>query len=234
MEYEVKILEIDPIIIRKKLISIGCKRIHDSKMMKRTVFSLCNANKNGFSRVRDEGGKVTITSKIYKDQDFPQETEVSINETYESACKLIESLGLQKKSVQESIREKWSHPLAHEITIDNIPGIPTYMEIDCINEKNLNKLIGLLEVDKKNMRTGGFDKQFEEYYGIPKKEFIEIPVISFRNIANEIKPRKNKELLESVKSKYTDKFLKKADKNNKTRKSKLQKQGRTRKNKNNK
>lgn len=229
MEYEVKILEIDPIIIRKKLISIGCKRIHESKMMKRTVFSLCNANKNGFSRVRDEGGKVTITSKIYKDQDFPQETEVSINETYESACKLIESLGLQKKSVQESIREKWSHPLAHEITIDNIPGIPTYMEIDCINEKNLNKLISLLEVDKKNMRTGGFDKQFEEYYGIPKKEFIEIPVISFRNITNEIKPRKNKELLQSVKSKYTDKFLKNVT--NKTRKPMLRNKSRTRKNK---
>jgi hypothetical protein len=102
------------------------------------------------------------------------------------------------------------------------------MEIDCINEKNLNKLITLLEVDKKNMRTGGFDKQFEEYYGIPKKEFIEIPVISFRNIAKEIKPRKNKELLESVKSKYTDKFLKKAT--NKTRKLLVQNKSRTRKN----
>jgi hypothetical protein len=89
-------------------------------------------------------------------------------------------------------------------------------------------------VDKKNMRTGGFDKQFDEYYGIPKKEFIEIPVISFRNISNEIKPRKNKELLESIKSKYTEKYLKKVDKNNKTRKLMLRKQGRTRKNKNKK
>ena len=212
MEYEVKVLDINPLQIRKKLLSMGCKKVHNPKMMKRVVFNLCDNKIDGFARVRDEGSGITMTSKIYKDKDFPEETEVSINETYEIACNFVESLGLTKKSVQESIREKWSHPLAHEITIDSIPGIPTYMEIDCTTKHNLDKLIEMLDIDRSKIRTGGYDKQFNEYYGINKEEFSKIKFITFRNVKNEIKPLQNKELLETVASNYTDKFLKAAEK----------------------
>ena len=164
MEYEIKVLDISPSNIRKKLKAIGCVKIHNEKLFKRNVFSLCN--KNGFARVRDEGSNVTITTKIFINKDFPEENEITINEDFEKATKFMESIGLSKNSFQETIREKYKHPLAHEITIDTVPGIPTYMEVDCTNKKNLNKLIKLLDIDKIKIRTGSYDKQFLEYYNI--------------------------------------------------------------------
>lgn len=207
MEYEIKVLDIDIINIRKKLKNIGCTKIHNQRMFKRNVFSLCN--KDGFARVRDEGENVTITTKIFKNKDFPEENEISINENFEKASKFMLSIGLNKNSYQETIREKYIHPLAHEITIDTVPGIPTYMEIDCTNKKNLNKLIKLLEVDKNKIRTGSYDKQFLEYYDISKDEFQNTKTLSFKNIKNEIFPKKNKELFEKIISSYTQKYLKK-------------------------
>jgi adenylate cyclase class 2 len=212
MEYEVKVLDIDINNIRKKLNSIGCKKIHNQKMFKRNVFSLCDKKINGFARVRDEGKNVTMTTKVFIDKDFPQETEITINEDFEKAIKFMESIGLKKKSFQESIREKYSHPLAHEITIDTIPGIPSYMEIDCSNKENLDKLIELLAIDKDKIRTGSFDKQYLEYYNISKEEFEKIKSLSFRNIKNEIFPKKNKELFNKVISLYNEKYLKKVEK----------------------
>ena len=208
MEYEIKVLDINVKDIRKKLLAVGCKKVHNAIMFKRNVFYLCDKATDGFARVRDEGTNVTMTSKVYVDKDFPQETEVSINEDFTKASTFMESLGLDKKSLQESIREKYSHPLAHEITIDSVPGIPTYMEIDCTNKKNLDKLIKLLNVDKNNIRTGSFDKQYAEYYGITKEEFTKTKSITFKNIKNEIKPKKNIELFDKIISQYTEKYLK--------------------------
>ena len=213
MEYEVKILEIIPKQIRKKLLSIGCKKVHNQKIMKRTIYNLCDKSIDGFARVRDEGNKVTMTNKIFKNKDFPQENEISINEDFETACVFMDNLGLEKKSYQQTIREKWSHPLAHEITIDDIPGIPTYMEIDCTSKENLDKLIKLLDIDENKIRTGTYDKQFDEYYGISKNEFIKIPYITFNNIKKEVTPKKNIELFNKVVSKYTNSFLKKTKNN---------------------
>ena len=203
MEFEVKVLDITPVQTRKQLIKLGCKKIHGPQRMNRTMFSLCDPTTNGFVRVRDEGHRVTITCKLYKNKDFPTEFEVTVKEDYASACNLIESLGLKKTSAHETMRERWSHPLAHEITIDNIPGIPTYMEIDCESKKNLDTLISRLNVDKDKMNTGGYDKQFEDYYGIDKKTFLKIPEITFQNIQNQIKPTKNVELLTQIVKGYS-------------------------------
>ena len=233
MEYEVKVLEINPSLIRKKLISIGCKKIHNRQLMKRTMFSLCDSKTNGFVRVRDEGHRVTITCKLYKNKDFPSEYEVIVKDTYEKACNLVESLGLKKTSEHETFRERWSHPLAHEITIDDVPGIPTYMEIDCVNKKNLDELIRLMDVDKTKIETGGYNKQFEKYYGIGKSDFLRIPTITFKNIQKQIKPARNIELLEKVVSKYTNEFLR-VGKNKSFTKKKNYKHNKTKKNKNNK
>ena len=109
-----------------------------------------------------------MTSKLYTNPKFPEEYEITITDSYETGCKFMESLGLKTKAKQESYREKWSHDLAHEITFDTVPGLPTYMEIDCTSEANLNKLIEMLHLDKAEMRFGAFDATYEEYYGIEK------------------------------------------------------------------
>lgn len=208
-EFEVKVLDVNPIAIRKLLLSHGCKQVHPPQMIKRSTFFLCDSEKNGFGRVRDEGDKVTMTIKSYeKNKNYPEEFEVNIDNSYEEGVKFMEAAGLKKKSEQESIREKWSHPIAHEITIDVIPGLPPYMELDCDAEEKLEKLKTLFNVDESKIRTGGFGKTYEEYYGIPEKVINkETPFLTFNGINKELHPTKNKNLLKKLHASYKGNFI---------------------------
>jgi len=197
-EYEAKFLDIDVKNIREKIKKLGGTLIHENKRYVRSIFKLCNSDKKGYARVRDEAGNVTITCKIYNNDKYPDEFEVNIKEDFETAKSLLESLNLEMKAFQETMREKWSLPdkEVHEITFDTIPGLPTYMEVDCTTEAALNKTIEKLNLDKNKMRFGSFDKTYEEYYGI-EKDIINnyTSSLTFKNVLNEIKPNKNKDLL---------------------------------------
>ena len=125
--------------------------------------------------------------------------EINIKDSFETGVDFMTALGIKKKAFQESIREKWSHPLAHEITFDIVPGLPTYMEIDCTSEQNLNKLIELFAINESKKRYGSFDHTYLEYYGI-SRDIIndQTPSLTFANIQNEIKPTKNLELFKKI------------------------------------
>ena len=84
---------------------------------------------------------------------FPEEYEVTIDEDFETGKKFLEALNLKMKSFQETYREKWTLPIkgVHEITFDNWPGLPTFMEIDCTSLDSLNKVKNLLNIDEKNI-----------------------------------------------------------------------------------
>jgi len=202
-EYEAKFLDIDKDKMTKKLKEIGATLVHPKTKYVRSVFYRCTDEVRGFARIRDENGSVTMTVKIYDDPKFPKEYEVSIKDSFETGVKFLSSLGIKQKAFQETYREKWAHELAHEITFDDIPGLPTYMEIDCTGEDKLNKLIEMLDLDKSKMRYGAFDATYNEYYGIDKKVINdETPFITFKNIINEIKPTKNQDLLEQLQKEY--------------------------------
>ena len=200
-EYEAKFLNIDVDSIKKILRKNGAKKLHEPIKYYRVIFKRCEekGDKPGFVRIRDEGSKVTMTTKVFENIKFPQEHEVTIGETFEQGLKFLRSIGLEEKSYQETIREKWTHPLAHEITFDIIPGLPIYMEIDCTDEDKLNKLVSLLKLDKKNMHYGSYDKTFTEYYGIPYQKIIDkTPKLTFKQVKGQISPKKNHKLFKEI------------------------------------
>ena len=201
-EFEAKFLNIDITSIKNKLRENGAKKVHDPLKFYRVIFKRCNETGNdkpGFVRIRDEGKKITMTTKIFNDKKFPEEREVTINESFEKGCEFLRAIGIEEKSYQETIREKWSHPLAHEITFDIVPGLPIYMEIDCTSEANLNKLVSLLELDKSNMKYGSFDKTYTEYYDIPSDNIIhKTPSLTFKDVATQIKPNKNAQMFREI------------------------------------
>jgi len=193
-EYEAKFLNIDVDSIKRKLRDNGAKQVHGPVKFYRVIFDRCKekGDNPGYIRVRKEANKITMTTKIFNDKKFPEECEVTINESFEKGCEFLRAIGIEEKSYQETMREKWSHDLAHEITFDIVPGLPIYMEIDCTSEANLNKLVALLDLDKSNMKYGSFDKTYTEYYDIPSDNIIhKTPSLTFKDVATQIKPNKN-------------------------------------------
>jgi hypothetical protein len=70
------------------------------------MFGLCDV-KRGYVRVRDEGDKTTLTSKIYKNPDYPEEFELVIKDGFEKGKAFLGSLNLNEKAYHETMREKW-------------------------------------------------------------------------------------------------------------------------------
>lgn len=207
-EYEAKFLDIDKEQMIQKLKQIGAEKVHSKTKYIRAVFKRCTDEVRGYARIRDENGTITMTVKLYTDPKFPEEYEITIKDSFETGINFLKALGLKQKAFQETYREKWSHELAHEITFDDIPGLPTYMEIDCTGEDNLNKLIDMLNLDRSKMRFGAFDATYNEYYGIDKNIINDhTPFLTFKNIINEIKPLKNQELLNKIYSGYKSNIL---------------------------
>ena len=146
-EIEGKFLEINIAELRKKLKANNAKKIHKMMLYKRYVFNLLNGEK-GFIRTREENNSVTITVKTYpKNSKYALESEISVNATLEKSRDFLLAQGYKIKAYQETLREKWSLGDCLEIAIDSIPGIPTYVELECKNEKEIKRVAGLLGLD---------------------------------------------------------------------------------------
>lgn len=200
-EYEAKFLDINISKFRKLVKENGGKLFHKRVKYVRSVFKL-NDKRKGFARVRDENGAVTITVKIYNNDKYPDEYEVSVKDDFSAAVNLIKSLNMKQIAYQESYREKYIFPKnknIHEVTIDELPGLPPYCEIDCKTEKSLLDMIKKLNLDIKKKRYGSFGKTYLEYYGLPEEILnFKTPKLTFKNIKNEIKAIKNKKLLDKI------------------------------------
>jgi adenylate cyclase class 2 len=204
-EFEAKFLDIDIESLYKKLKVLGGVKKQENTIFRRSVYNLCDI-KRGYVRVRDEGNKVTMTAKIYKDPKFPDEYEVEIKDNFEKGRDFLENLNLKEKAYHETMRETWRVPFGKkkelcEIAIDRIPGLPLYIEVECKTEKDLNKSIKLLEMDKSKIGYGAYGKVFDVYYGISQIIMDnDVPSLTFNNIKNELKPfiKKGVDVLDKV------------------------------------
>jgi len=210
-EYECKIINVPITELRNKIEKNGGKRIHSSVLFRRYLFHLPNKNHNGFIRLRSEGrDRVTLTCKIFNSQSkYPKEDEIELKADFDDAYHFLLNCGLKQKSYIETKREKWSHPLVKEIVIDHWPGIEPYMEIDCENEKNLQKAIKMFDIDKKHVYYEGVHELYKNKYNINKKNFIKLPKLDFTHFKKQLSQSNNQ--------------------NNKTKKRKILKHKRTRK-----
>lgn len=206
-EIEGKFLEINIADLRKKLKANNAKKIHKMILYKRYVFNLLNGEK-GFIRTREENNSVTITVKTYpKNSKYALESEILVNGTLEQSRDFLLAQGYKIKAYQETLREKWSQGDCLEIAIDSIPGIPTYVELECKNEKEIKRVAGLLGLDYSKIEYGAFDKQFADYYGLTKEQLNEkVSSLTFKNIDKELSKfiKKNRDLLKKCKKDHLD------------------------------
>ena len=223
IEYEAKFLDINHDELVEKIKSLGAILKQPNTFYRRSVFGLCDV-KRGYVRVRDEGDKTTLTAKIYKNPDYPEEFELQIKDGFEKGKAFLESLNLNEKAYHETMREKWHLNLNKktnntnnnnnnicEVAFDCIPGLPMYVEVECKTERNLNKAIKLLDLGKYEKRYGAYGKTFVEYYGMAETEINnDIKSLTFENIEKELTPyiHKNEELLNKIAKEHLDTYKK--------------------------
>jgi adenylate cyclase class 2 len=208
LEIEAKFLEININELKSKVKKLGGKKIHKMVMYKRYVFDLLDPNEKGYIRTRDENGKITITLKKYPpNTKYAQEFEVALEKgsTIDDAKTILEAQGYKVKAYQESLREKWSLLGCPEIAIDTLPGLPTYVELECKNENEIKKLAKILGFDMKNAKYGPFVNEYKSYYDINIDDGKH-PNITFKNIDKELKPndKSRKDFLSKIKKQNLD------------------------------
>jgi adenylate cyclase class 2 len=206
VEYEGRILNVNPENIRAKAKALGGHMKAPTTLYRRSVFKLCNVER-GFVRVRDEGTKTTMTVKIFRNKDFPEEYELDIKDKFEAGQDFLRALNLTEKAYHETIREKWFIPRRAgsdselcELTIDYIPGLPAYSEIECKSQSDLRKACKLLDVKYSDLVFGGYGNVFVHYYGMAANDINnEIPRLTFKNVEKEVGKyiHKNRDILET-------------------------------------
>jgi predicted adenylyl cyclase CyaB len=117
-------------------------------------------------RIRDEGSKITFTIKQKNQNNYDTEWEVVVND-YKMIDAMLTQLNISKKYEMQKYREIYKTKNGKsEIVFDHNPGLPSYIEIESFDEKNLNKtmkMLNLVEEEDFSARDLYYD-----LYGIPK------------------------------------------------------------------
>ncbi|MFA6064543.1 MAG: CYTH domain-containing protein [archaeon] len=164
-ELEVKVIEINKIQVIKKLVSLGAKKIAECDVST-TVFDTPKKdfhNSNKTLRLRKKG-KYYLTLKEHKAGKFAKEDdeyEVEVSD-FSVMKTLLEKVGLVSEELKPShrITYKLENSL---VEIQEFKEIPPYFEVESPNEKELRKILDLLEVDKSKVRNWNGWELFSHY-----------------------------------------------------------------------
>ena len=150
-EVEVKILEVDPEGIRKKLKENRAGFVKN--VFQRNIFyeNSHTREKNLSLRIREEEGKAIITLKgpveIKGGHKIREEKEVSTKDL-EEAKKLFDAMGLKQWGVTEARREYYILD-GCSVEIIKIPKLPIFIEIEG-SEENIKKVASKLGYSEKD------------------------------------------------------------------------------------
>lgn len=157
-EYEAKFLSIDVDAVRDQLRAAGTQRAFDKTMFTRLIFENDAVQGEQWLRLRDEGGKKTLTLKQVSDAttiNGTTEIEIEVNDLDKTA-ELLGALGLRQVRYQQNYREEWQ---LGDITydLDTWPDLPTFIEIEGPSEEAVRKAVAALGFDYEQARYGSID-----------------------------------------------------------------------------
>lgn len=166
-EYEATFLGIDREELTAHLNALGAMLTRPEYVQRRVTLELPKEKQdpNTWLRVRDEGsGKVTLTLKSVDGKSIAGQKEILVEVgSFDDTVALLESIGCERKSYQESRRELWQFSDT-EIAIDTWPFLDPYVELEGPSEELVREAAVLL----------GFDYEraiFDTVNGIYKKKY---------------------------------------------------------------
>lgn len=181
-EIEVKFLNINSNLIEEKLKEIGAKKIFE-KLYKRKTFDYPDLrfDKIGaWIRLRDEGDKITLAFKQrvgVKTHDGKtidkgmEEVEVKVS-NFEKTAELLTKIGLKEKFYEENRRIRYQLDNI-EFDIDFWPQLEPYLEIEAPSWEDIDKAIGLLNLDPKDKKIFS-TYQIYQLKGMDENDYREI------------------------------------------------------------
>ena len=161
-EYEIKVLNIDVVTVRKKLLDEGFKELPQQNF-RRNVYTLDNVN--AWIRLRTDGGKTTLTYKEYVADtiDGVKELETTVGD-FSAMHGILEKAGLTSKTYQENRRTRFEKPGAVvEVSIDEWPHVPPYMEIEGGSEDEVRKYLQLLDLSNHEQTSAPTSEVYKRY-----------------------------------------------------------------------
>lgn len=166
-EIEVKILEIDVPAFKRKLASIGAKKVFEGNIIASKFDTPTKQlEKNDqLLRLRTRGDIVELTFK--KKQKSTQakiveETEVTVSD-YKAMKTILQEIGFIESGKQHKTRISYALGDDVHIEIDTFPGIPPFAEIETHNLKRLKEVVALLGYTMEDTKPWSGSKVIEYY-----------------------------------------------------------------------
>ncbi|MFE2378704.1 class IV adenylate cyclase [Streptomyces sp. NPDC059398] len=176
-EYEAKFLEIDADAVRDRLRAAGAELAFDKTLFTRLIFENDAVQGEQWLRLRDEGGKTTLTLKQVTDATHingTTEIEIEVNDL-ERTAELLAALGLRQVRYQQNYREEWQLD-GVSYDFDTWPDLPTFLEIESSSEEAVRKAVASLGLDYTEARFGSIDLIYKSEQG---RDILAEPTLLF-------------------------------------------------------
>ncbi|MFA5003686.1 MAG: class IV adenylate cyclase [Candidatus Saccharimonadales bacterium] len=189
-EIEAKFLNVNHDELRAKLKELGAECAQPMRLMKRKNYDFpdrrLDKGRNGWVRVRDEGGKITMSYKQLNNRELDGTHEVNITiDSFDAADSFLREIGLEPKTYQVTKRESWRYE-NFEIELDEWPWAKPYIEIEGPDEQSLKGLAEKLDLDWGRVCHGSVEVVYRAEYDVTDEEVDNIPVINFENSVPEV------------------------------------------------
>lgn len=161
-EIEAKFIDVDIDDVRARLEQAGARCIVPMRDMIRTLYEPTRLKeRNAFIRVRHEGEKTTLTYKQFTERSLTgaKEIEVAVSD-YDATVAILDQLGLQPITTQESRRETWQLGDV-EVVIDEWPWLKPYIEIEAQSEDAVRAAANKLGFEWSDAVFGSVDAIYE-------------------------------------------------------------------------
>lgn len=172
IEYEAKILNIDPSVIKQKLRQLKATKIGEYNF-RRYVFDTIPVTPNRWVRLRSDGQNTTLTVKqIDSDSiDGTSEWETEVGDI-DQALIILEKIGIKPRGYQENKRLEYRlHGV--QVTIDLWPKLTPYVEIEGANKAEVVATARILGYSKQDLVAKNTADLYQEI-GIDLKQVAEL------------------------------------------------------------
>jgi adenylate cyclase class 2 len=170
IEYEATFLNVDKEAVRNNFKKAGAKLIKPEVFMHRYTFTLPKNNEiaGSWLRVRDEGGKITMSIKIVDGEKIGNQKEICLTvDDMKQAVDFLGIIGCRQKSYQETKRETWELD-GVVITIDTWPFLETFVEVEGQSEKAVKSVSEKIGFDYAQAKFCAVGSLYQDKYKIPQ------------------------------------------------------------------